>query len=437
MLAPETMRPSVVLAAYAEPLLDGRRVLVFGDATSGLAEMLLERGARLVHVCDPDASRVAEATARNPSRTISFAPLGDGALALREGAFDVGIIEDLGAAGPASSVLKRLRRSLTPRGVALVAVPNPDVRTRLLPVPGVAFALDYYQLYDAVKAEFPHVRMLGQTPFVGFAIVDFASNSTPDPSLDTAFVPGGAEEPEWFLAFASALPIRLDEFSVVQFPLSTLRSAAPPGASDEELAHAREGERRARDQMARLEAEVHELRGKLSAPRAPSVDPSVVTALQVEVAKRDAWISELESRASVADARADEAQAELDELRNRPREPDPEHVRKLAELSRELEALRTAARSEPVESGEVADLEARLVERGAEIRRLEAELKDTERLGRNLLDEVERLAEVNAEREADLQAARWTLQAGGNGSPDPDAQAELQRQAVLLGQLGR
>jgi hypothetical protein len=467
MLEPESMRPSVVLAAYAEPLLDGRRVLVFGDSLSSLAEMLLERGARLVHVCDPEPARAQEAAQRSESRNITYSPLTDAGLAMRDGAFDVAVVEDLGAAGPASSVLKRLRRALSPRGVALVAVPNPDVRTRLLPTREVVGALDYYQLYDAVKAEFPHVRMLGQTAFVGFAIVDFASSGTPDPSLDTAFVPGGAEEPEWFLAFASALPIRLDEFSVVQLPLASVRGATGAAAISEELTHAREAERRALERMARLEAEVHELREKLSRERSQVVDAKPSAELAAELQRREAWISELEARAAVADARADEVEAELDELKQRPLPepvsisvpvptPDPADQQMIAELTAELvraradlqaESARAKAELEAAseDTGEVAELEARLRERGNEIRRLQADLREAERIGKNLLDEAERLADVNAQREADLEALRWTLQsldtspreASRDSTRDADTDAELQRQAVLLGQVGR
>jgi hypothetical protein len=465
MLEPETMRPSVVLAAYAEPLLDGRRVLVFGDSLSILAEMLIERGARLVHVCDPEPARAQEAAQRSESRNITYSPLSDGGLAMRDGAFDVAVVEDLGAAGPASSVLKRLRRALSPRGVALVAVPNPDVRTRLLPTREVVGALDYYQLYDAVKAEFPHVRMLGQTAFVGFAIVDFASSGTPDPSLDTAFVPGGAEEPEWFLAFASALPIRLDEFSVVQLPLASVRGATGSAAISEELTHARDAERRALDRMARLEAEVHELRESLSRERSLALDTKPSPELAAELQRREAWISELEARAAVADARADEVEAELDELRQRPMPepvsisvptPDPADQQMIAELTAELVRAKADLQAELVrakadlqaaseDTGEVAELEARLRERGNELRRLESELREAERIGKSLLDEAERLADVNARREADLEALRWTIQsldtnpreASRESTRDADTDAELQRQAVLLGQVGR
>src|SRR5262245_26376471 len=158
-MAPMTERPwfqpSAALAAYAEPLVSGRAVIVFGDAGSGLGERLIERGARLVHVFDRDAARASEFTARNNSNRLSIAAFTEGALGLRDGVFDVALIEDLGAAGDAAGLLRSLRRALSPRGIALVASPNPDVRLRLVSSEHAnsdSVAFDYYSLYDAVSA---------------------------------------------------------------------------------------------------------------------------------------------------------------------------------------------------------------------------------------------------------------------------------------------
>ena len=244
------LRPSAVLATYVESLVEGRRVVIFGDSTSGLAELLVDRGARIVHVYDPDPTRVAEATVRNTSRSISHAPLPPSGLAARDGAFELGIVDDLNGAGPAHSIVNRMRRALGPRGIALVAIPNPNVQRQLLTVsvPSEG-ALDYYELYDTLKGEFSHVRMLGQAPFVGYAVVDFASGS-PDPSLDTSLVPGGAEEPEWFIGVASDVALSLDEFSVVQLSLSE----AWPASAGQAVA-----DTRSERVVARLQAETERL----------------------------------------------------------------------------------------------------------------------------------------------------------------------------------
>lgn len=459
------LRASVALAAYAEPVLEGRRVIVFGDSSSGLGEQLLERGARLVHVYDPDPARVAESAVKNPSRNIAIASLSDMGLALRDGAFDVGLVEDLTLTGPAHSVLKRLRRALGPRGVALVAAPNPEVSRRLLPGgPTFDSALDYYQLYDAVSSEFQHVRMLGQTPFVGFAVVDFSAEAAPEPSLDTAFVPGGAEEPEWFIAFASAVPLRLDEFQIVQLPFDRIGTGEAPAQS--ELGAARETERRMRERLADLEAEVAELSGQLRTARTRDASADEVVSLRAELAKKERWAAEVEARASVADARADEAESELESLREemrREREAAGEPLRALeaqvAALREELGRSsvdnhglreRVAHQDQRIaaltlidaenEGGEVVALEGQLEARGSEIRRLERELRSAERLGRELIERLTTLAERNATAEADLHAARWTLTLGSGDGKDEEhelekARAALQRRLALEHQL--
>jgi SAM-dependent methyltransferase len=206
----ELLSPSIVLASYAEPLLDGRRAVVFGDSTSPLAEEMIERGARSVHVCDPEPARAGEAAARNRSRQISIVPLDDADVAVRQGAFDVAIVEDLSNASNAGALLAEVRRALSVRGVAFIASPNPDAKRPLVPRTSgstAATALGYYELYDKVVAEFPEVRMLGQTPFVGYAIVDFAPTTDLDVELDSGFLPTGAEEPEWFVAVAARGPV--------------------------------------------------------------------------------------------------------------------------------------------------------------------------------------------------------------------------------------
>ncbi|MFO0568476.1 MAG: hypothetical protein U0263_22635 [Polyangiaceae bacterium] len=468
MLEPRSVRASVALAAYAEPLLEGRRVIVFGDSSSGLAEQLVERGARIVHVYDPDASRVAESAVKNTSRSVAIAPLGDAGLALRDGAFDLGLVEDLTLTGPAQSVLKKLRRALSPRGVALIAAPNPEVRTRLLPGgPSFDSVLDYYQLYDAAAVEFEHVRMLGQTPFVGFAVVDFACEGAPEPSLDTAFMPGGAEEPEWFIALASDIPLRLDEFQIVQLPLGVLGSQPKSSSASAEMHASRETERRQRERIADLEAEVADLGGQLKTARTRDPNAEELIALRAEVAKRERWGAELEARAQVADARADEAEAESEALRRdleREREALGEPLRaleaqvaalrdelgrvsgekhelleRLARQDQRIAAL-TAVESEK-EGSELDSLEAQLKARGHELRRLEAELRGAERVGRELLEELTRVSVLNAEVAADLEAARWSLSLQG-GSEDAEAQLEraraaLQQRLVLETQVGR
>ena len=452
MTEPSSLEPSIALAAYAEPLASNRRVLVFGNALGSLPLQLLERGARSVHVCDPDALRVSEATARNRSTQISFSSLADSDLSLRESSFELALIDNLSSYGP-MPLLRTAKRALGSRGVAVVACPNPDAAFPLLRTApaqaSAAAALDYYALYDAVAAEFEHVRMLGQTPFVGYAIADFSASGEPEPALDTSFVPGGAEEPDFFIALASNQEVRLDEFAVIQLPTRRLLgslNASPAAAPVVPVA---------------------------PAPPAPAVPSSESIALSkardAELARLNQWIKELESRASTADERADHSETELEaeratlEAERAKLEAErqasaalkAQHEKEISAARAELSALRTQAtnlradashkasevarlttelaersrqlaeQTEKLEQGsavELAEFERQLSERGNEVRRLEQDLRTAERTGRELVRELERrnseqskhasaeLERALAEREADLQAAAWTIE---------------------------
>jgi hypothetical protein len=470
-----SLEPSIALCAYAEPLASNRRVLVFGNALGALAVQLLERGARAVHVCDANAVRAAEATARNRSTQISFSSVADSDLSLQAGAFELSLVENLGQFD-AVSIVKKAKRAVGSRGVALVACPNAEAATPLLRAGAPeATSLDYYALYDVVAAEFEHVRMLGQTPFVGYAIADFSATGEPEPALDTSFVPGGAEEPDWFIALASNHDVRLDEFSVIQLPTKRLLGSMRPAA------------------VAPAAAVAPRAPVAPPAPAAPVVNEAHVAELQ----RLNQWIKELESRSSTADERADHAETELEELKGKldaeRKKLDTERAKldtertgfgterasfgterasfgtTKATLDKDVAALRAQladkdrllterdrqladkdrllterdrqladkdrllterdrqladqrSEVEQASKSDLAELERQLVERGTEVRKLEQDVRTAERTGRELVRELARSnagqskaasADLDlrlAEREADLQAAAWTIE---------------------------
>jgi len=464
-----TLSSSAALAAFIEPSIESRRVLVFGSALATTPRLLLERGARLVHVCDPAPLRVAEAAERAAAPGLSFSAFSDETLAGREGSFDCVLVENLGAFD-ARTVVARARRMLSPRGIALFVTPNRDAVAPLLPTPEPPGApLDYYALYDLVAGEFEHVRMLGQAPFVGYAVVDFAPETAPEPLIDSEFIPRGSEEPELFVALASRHRVGLGGYAVVQLPLHRVLSNSAVSA-----------------------------RAALPEPPAASLE------LTRKLKQQESWIVELEARAETADLRADEAEEELErvreelEQRNRaeqapvpppapapvaapipvvaapPAEPpawleerrkltDERHglvqergqltselagakarVRELETKLGERDAARAVLESTIAErdarieeltraapedtTGDVDELERRLVERGQELRRLEHALARSEELGRELIsdlgraktddsgnDELERemaaLADRLAKSEADRLALAWAAAA--------------------------
>ncbi|HWA78083.1 MAG TPA: hypothetical protein VG937_37365 [Polyangiaceae bacterium] len=447
------------LVAYVEAFCRQARVLWVGDSRSALPRALLERGARLVYACDRDVARRSEAAARSQDRSITFGALDDGPAALREGFFDLALVENLAAEENPKDVLAAVARLLAPRGVALVAVPNPESKRPLLPSARSQRPLDYYALYDAVVSTLPEVRMLGQVPFVGYAVVDFSAEGDPSPVLDSSLAPARGEEPDYFIALAGRERRALEEYAVIQLSARDVFSSSGAGAEP-------------------------------PAPTARGAGAAAATALQKKLEKQEAWIRELEARAATADERADAVESELDETReklgnlqqahnqertNLVRERDSlkseleQARRRLAEfddrlaakdaeltkLKSEVPALKAktealegessalkgklallqekagaleaevaALRSEGENDSDLARLEAQLQERGERVLRLERDLLEAERVGRELVRKLrepsapgnaQALAERLALAEAELVTLRWSLELAKTG----------------------
>jgi len=421
MPAALSMVPSVAVSAFAQSQIAGRCVLVFGSATGCSWEKAIERGARLVHVCDPDPERLAEASAKNKLDSVSFAPLGNhGSLAVRDGAFEIGIIENLGAMGDMPATLRRLRRALSARGLAFITAPNPDVQEPLLTqLDGTRHALDYYTLYDIVRGEFPVVRMLGQMPFVGYTVAELSPLGDLEPKLDAGFVTGGTEEPDWFVAAASAVPFELEGFTVVQLPVAEVLQNHAQRQLREQLRASRQAERSAVERLARLEAQLPQVHARQAEQRAAADLARQLDEMQEELRRKERWIESVEARATAADQRADEAEVQLErlkqdverterlqervaqlegviaELTNKARaaEASEQYQARITQLESELDQFRRDAslaerQLEDAES-DVSRLEAALQERGARVRQLETELRSVTLTGERLVRELQ------------------------------------------------
>ncbi len=381
--------PSLALAAYSEDLITGRRVVLFGNALSGLAETLVERGARLVHVYDDNPARVAEAAARSSSTSVSFAPLTPGGMAARDGAFDVGFVDEIATFADPAQLVTKLRRALSARGVGFVCTANPDVSPLFAsagnaPQQGPASkttTLSYYELYDLVSTQFDEVRMIGQTPFVGYALADFSPDTESEFSIDTGFVPGGAEEPERYLAVCSHFPVSVEPFCVVQMLASALlerEEAAPVVTPALKL-----------EAEARSNAELAELRRELASERAEKAKlEQLFRDVNDELKRRDEWVQQLESRAATADERADSAQAALER-----------HVAKQRSRAEEV-------RQPPKEAPPSVELTQQLNQRTRELREQERRVED---LAQKLAEGEQRLSS-NGQRVVELQRQVAELQ---------------------------
>jgi SAM-dependent methyltransferase len=434
MSNPHTLAPALPLVAYAEQLCKGSRVLVVGEGGLELAEAILGRGARLVHVFERDAARRAEAQARSPSRAITIGAPEEG---MREGFFDLVLVENLASEPDPENTVRSLGRLMAPRGAALFATPNPEAKSPLFAGSSASRSLDYYALYDTVTAGMPHVRMLGQVPFVGYALIDFAAEGEPAPVFDTSLVSPRGEEPDYFIAFASHHPKALDEYAVIQLPSSNLARSIPVAEAPAPPPVVEAPRQAPDDRDARRIAEA-----------------ARIAELERQLAKQEAWIVEIEARASTADERADAAESELDELREKIGNQEQRSTAETASLRSERDEARaeterlrrrvndvsdllelkkvelTALTNDPVAVPEIERLEAQLKEQGQKMRRLEADLREAERTGRSLVRRLTappavvappapaeaapessalEVAERLAQAEAELVSLRWSL----------------------------
>ena len=394
--APLGAHPSMVLGAYLEPLVRGRRVAVLGDARIGLAERLVERGARLVHAYDPDPARIAEAlacaaTARQPRP--SFAVL-EGDLGVRDGAFDAVLIPDLTLFPDAAEALRRARRLVSEGGVAVIVSPNPDAARALIPGEPRGPSSerragpDYYALYDLVSLQFRAVRMLGQAPFVGYTVADFAQDGDPEISIDTSLL-SGSEEPEWFIALASEKPVRLEPFSVVEIPFADLPLQPARGAA--------EGTAAARAEA--LEVELSELRARLERAReheevradaraeAATATHARIEELEAELAEGAARIKDVEVRAKEIEARAGDAHVRAERNGHRIRDLEEElraQRDRAARLAKQLDDEKKGRTKVELELGmirnkpEIAGAKDRIDALGAELEAARARVAELE-----------------------------------------------------------
>ncbi len=339
-----------------------------------------------------------------------------------DASFDVVLVSDVGAAADAEALLGQVRRVLEQDGVAVIALPNRDATGGLS---GAAPpSLGYYDLYDLCASLWPNVRMYGQSPFVGYAVAEFAAAGDDGAvSFDASLVGGESEEVEFFLAICGEAAVPLDPFSVVQIPLGAVaprevdgmaapvddgRGAELQGALEE--AHARLEELRAEVgergiRSTRLE---HELRA-MEEEAAKARERAVRFARELEDEKKARQRAEIEGQLArkapdlrEARERADSLAVEIEaaQVRIRSLEQQVAHAvdeaREIAtdrdRLAEEVEAVHanlaqqageaavaaSAASEHEVLTREVSALRASLdgsdAERGAEVEKLEREL---------------------------------------------------------------
>jgi len=283
--------------------------------------------------------------------------------------------------------------------------------------------------------------MLGQAPFVGYAVVEF-SVEDPEPTIDTSLAETEGKDPDWFIVLASDRTIRLDPFALIELPrtaaLAIERAEPSPrptpaivvepvpasGMGGTVLINILEAEREAAIESLRTQEQAvkeQRVRAELAAAE--------LTALREELVLLRVRCESTEQRLDEEETRRSGVEIELERSRQNP---------ELAELRERVRRVDVAADGLAEEHGrDIARLEALLRDRGREVQELRAEIDRRDKIVRELLaspppavgapepatnghaehDEkvaslsarLDRLASEAATREADLQAAKWKI----------------------------
>jgi hypothetical protein len=338
------VHPLQALAVYAEALVVRRRVVVFGEAGTGIEERLEELGALTVERVGPE----------------------DDLSAWRGTRFDVALVTDLGSFDDPEDLLARVRLAVGDAGVALVAAANRDVAG-----PEAAGAFDYYDLFDLVAGQFADVRMIARLPFHGVTLAEVSEDDSPAVSVDTQLADED-HSPEAFIALASQRGVSLDPYAIIELPPPRL--AVDDGARSRALAllALEEALAQERSRTQALSEQVQALEARASS----------ATELERELLARRRQIVELSSEVEEKRAAAEAggvAAAQVGDLALRAERAE----RLVARVEPELVRLSEA------HALELARLEEALFERAGIVQQLEAELARRERMVLDLIHTLE------------------------------------------------
>ncbi len=367
------LSPISALLAHIESLVSGRRILVVGNAGNSIAAHLIERGARLVQVLDPDSRRVAIAAAQNTERKVTFSQLTPHSL--RDGSFELALIEDIELADHFEQLILGVKRSLGSSGIAIFCARNAESTSGLLGAGRGGISYDDFG--DALWDQFENVSVWGQSPFLGYSIVQFGLDQPPEPVLDNGYIGDEGEPADYYIAICDSQDeqLPLSEMSIVQLPSARL-------LSDSENKH-REKERKAARRVEGLEQEIAQLRHQVSS--------SEVDRLVAQLEQRDVKIRQLEKRAALADDRVADADADIEELE---KELEVTHTALVAR-GEELDELKSSGGQAGQELKAAQATIARLEKQLKEARAHEEEVEHLSEGRKALEDELNQMAEKN------------------------------------------
>ena len=397
---PSDERPAAVIAAlsvYVDPLVADARVAVVGDGELGLHERLLELGARTVHLYDPDPERVARIEDRVP-RGVSVRMLRD-EFDVRDGAFDLVVIPDIGILPDAAAAIVRLRRVVDPRG-AVVAMGRArtsrgsDAHDALFPElsPPV---VEYAELYDLFALQFESVTMTGVLPFAGVVFAELGAGDDLAVSVDTRLV--DPEPPSVFVVTAGREAALLDPYAIVQVTRHREPDSLDTVAVEISRREADSREHDVATAFAAMQLRAELLAAQLDEHRARLATVDSRGAEQASLVERFAVERDLAiTRAAQLEGILGAAQQALELLERRLVNAEQgmlERDDQLTALNAELDARTTSSPPDDAHATETARLEEQLRERARVIAAMDKELARREHLVRELVASLEAVRE--------------------------------------------
>lgn len=445
------MTPAHVLAVYAEPLVAGRRVALLGPEDPSLVEALLALGARVLYVYDPRPQ--ASGPRRGVDPRVTIAPLRAGDLGVREGAFDLALVPDLGQLGDAESALAYVRRLVGNAGTAVLGSRNADAREPWTQTPEGTTAPTYTEFYDLCALQFAEVRMAGVAPFAAYAVAEFAPEREPSIAFDASLV-ANPDPPEWFVAVASQRAESvLEAYEIVQIPreavaISSAEAATDPGelastrlrltATEQKCqqAEARAGEEALRADRAIADAraqaeELRKLREKAARQAKELEDERRLRQRadsDLESTRKNPEVAQLRERTLALEAELIEARTQL----ATPRAPavDPRTKEERDALAAELAQAKSALQQA---NGNTEDLRRRLAERDRELDASLARAKSLEdRLAEQLADSARKESEREGAQQLHEQLAKAQALIARLGSELESLQATHEHDVATL-----
>lgn len=319
------------LSIWAEPLVAGARVLVV-TGRSDAGARLSALGARSVHAFDP----------------------AKGELDVRDGAFDVVLVPDVGVFPDTTAGIRRLRRLVSQEG-AIVAVARALVDGATSGTfPEVAPAkLEYAQMYDVFALQFEHVVLSGLLPFDGIVFAELGQDEDVAVSVDTQLAPTLA--PDVFVIVASHEPVDIEPYAIVQ---TAARAASAPqivvAPSPDLSAQLVEAQLRADTNWTQLEHARRVIDGQIARER------TLEQRVEKLAAERDAMITRATELEGIAQA-AQQAIAGVERRLAAAEQGLLERDDRIAALQGELDAVQRTGEDlgAPLDEAEIAELVAR------------------------------------------------------------------------------